>query len=254
MNNKHLEILQSGCEKWNSWRSANPQIIPDLSGVDFEDLNIDLRGYLLKKVDMSNTYFYSSNLEGTFFAETNLTGAVFRDCSMAHCHFFKTNLERTQFINCNLMYSIFGRSILKETWFNGSNLSQADLSMASVMEDIKANEGTMGYWPVAPVEGAFIGYKKLHNESIAKLLIPEDASRSSATTRKCRASKAMVLEIWDKEGSPIKSERSRRESGFIYRVGETVEPVRPFNTNRWDECSSGIHFFISKEEAQCYDL
>ena len=41
------------------------------------------------------------------------------------------------------------------------------------------------------------------------------------------------------------------DENFIYRVGETVE-VKDFDENRWDECSTGIHFFITRGEAASY--
>ena len=38
---------------------------------------------------------------------------------------------------------------------------------------------------------------------------------------------------------------------FIYRVGEIVK-VEDFDDNRWNECSTGIHFFVNKENAKNY--
>ena len=40
---------------------------------------------------------------------------------------------------------------------------------------------------------------------------------------------------------------------FIYKMGEIVE-VNNFNNDRWNECSSGIHFFITKQEALDYEF
>src|SRR6185437_601233 len=50
-----------------------------------------------------------------------------------------------------------------------------------------------------PEEGAFIGFKKCQGGVIVKLLIPEDAKRSHGTERKCRASKAVVLDVFGAE-------------------------------------------------------
>ena len=85
-----------------------------------------------------------------------------------------------------------------------------------------------------------------------KLEIPEDAKRSSATTRKCRCSKAKVVSITGiKSGKDYGAAFSQRDSGFTYRVGETVVPDS-FDEDRWNECSNGIHFFITKQEAIDY--
>ena len=40
-NPEHVEILKKGVEVWNRWREDNPEIEPDLSGEDLEE--IDLR-------------------------------------------------------------------------------------------------------------------------------------------------------------------------------------------------------------------
>ena len=86
-----------------------------------------------------------------------------------------------------------------------------------------------------------------------KLLILDDAKRSSATSRKCRCSKAKVLSLTELDGSEtdVTEVKSNYDNNFIYRVGETVE-VPDFNNDRWNECAPGIHFFITRQEAVEY--
>lgn len=79
-----------------------------------------------------------------------------------------------------------------------------------------------------------------------KLLIPEHAKRCSATGRKCRASEAEVLEVIGAEVGVSDSDAS-----FQYIKGKVVNPDK-FDEDRWNECSSGIHFFITREEAEAY--
>ena len=89
---------------------------------------------------------------------------------------------------------------------------------------------------------------------IVKLLIPSDAQRSNATGRKCRASKARVLDLQDKQGNslpPDTTAYSGHDTDFTYKQGETVH-VEDFDTNRWNECTPGIHFFITRIEAVEY--
>jgi hypothetical protein len=86
-----------------------------------------------------------------------------------------------------------------------------------------------------------IGYKKLAGGVICKIKIPAAAKRSNATGRKCRAEYAIVL-----EGEGF----SKHDRDFKYVVGETVRPTTPFNENRWEECASGIHFFLTRSEAE----
>ena len=112
---------------------------------------------------------------------------------------------------------------------------------------------------VCPTEGEFIGYKKCCFSFlflIVKLLIPSDAKRSSAFGRKCRCSKARVLGIFDLDGNETKDIDkvfSDYDIAFTYKVGEWVYPDS-FDENRFNECSSGIHFFMTFKEARDYHL
>ena len=114
------------------------------------------------------------------------------------------------------------------------------------------SESTVFFLPQCPSEGSFVAWKKA-GKIIVKLLVTEDAKRSSATTLKCRCSKAKVLAIENMDGSEsdLKEVESSYDCNFVYRVGETVE-VENFDDDRWNECSSGIHFFIARDMAVKY--
>ena len=87
-----------------------------------------------------------------------------------------------------------------------------------------------------------------------KLEIAEDAMRSSATGRKCRCSKATVLEVQDLDGTVLEHVAvSGRDENFHYVPGSVVS-VSDFDENRWNECSTGIHFYITREEAVRHEL
>ena len=131
-----------------------------------------------------------------------------------------------------------------------ANLSGADLSGASYIENAKNL-----FYPIAcPESGSFIGWKKARikdngGECIVKLEICEDAMRSSAAGRKCRCSKATVLEVHGINGDVLEqSAVSDRDENFHYVLGSVVS-VSDFDENRWNECSTGIHFYITREEA-----
>lgn len=153
----------------------------------------------------------------------------------------------------DLSYADLSNIDLRGADLRGANLSGADLRGvdligADLTQTIYSNTILNLQ---CPEEGSFIAWKKLANGEIAKLLIPEDAKRSSATSRKCRASKAIVLAIYDVDGTEISRGSSRHDWGFIYQVGETVYPDS-WDEDRWDECSHGIHFFITRREAEEY--
>lgn len=137
----------------------------------------------------------------------------------------------------------------------GADLYGADLHRAY---DVKLSLAKIS---ILPDEGDIIGWKKAWTDNempptpvIVKLLIPADAQRSNATGRKCRASKARVLDLQDKQGNSLPSDTtaySSYDTDFTYKKGETVH-VEDFDTNRWNECAPGIHFFITRIEAAEY--
>ena len=135
----------------------------------------------------------------------------------------------------------------------GADLRDADLRDADLCgADLRGAEN-INYPIACPEKGAFIGFKKARNGFIVELLIPEDAKRCSATSRKCRCSKAKVISITNHDGSDsgITEINSQHDKNFIYKIGEFVE-VNNFNEDRWNECSAGIHFFITRQEAVDY--
>ena len=142
------------------------------------------------------------------------------------------------------------KTCLRLANLSGADLRGADLSGAD-LSNVKAGHTTAMFFPQCP-DGEFVGYKKAGGK-IVKLLIPADAKRSSATTLKCRCSKAKVLDIQELDGSPseVKEVRSNYDNDFVYRLGETVF-VEDFDEDRWNECSRGIHFFISRQAAVSY--
>ena len=142
---------------------------------------------------------------------------------------------------------------LRDANLRGANLRGANLRGANLRDANLRGAKNVPYIPmICPEEGEFIGYKKASGK-IIKLCIPEDAKRSSATTRKCRCNKALVLAIYELDGSisKVTEVASSRDSNFIYRINKEVV-VDDFNEDRWNECSTGIHFFMQRREAVEY--
>ena len=143
--------------------------------------------------------------------------------------------------------NLYGANLSRADLY-GANLSRADLSCANL-----SCAKNIPFVPYAcPDFGSFIGYKKARG-LIVELEILSDAKRVSATGRKCRCDKAKVLAIQNIDGTPSisTSVASDRDSKFIYKVGEIVA-VDDFDEIRWNECSTGIHFFINRQEAVNY--
>ena len=108
------------------------------------------------------------------------------------------------------------------------------------------------WYPVGPhrfrilAEGDIVGWKKCRDNVIVKLRIPADAKRSHAFGRKCRAEFADVLEV-------IGAERgvSIHDGKTEYLAGQRVTPDG-FDEDWREECSTGVHFYISRVEAEAH--
>ena len=167
--------------------------------------------------DLRSANLYNANLRGADLRDVNLRGA-------------------------NLNYADLCGADLSCADLRSANLNYADLRGANLRGANNIPLLTAAQLNIC-AEGDIIGYKKLNSGKICKILIPQDAKRSNATTRKCRAEYAIVL-----EGEGV----SQHDSNFTYKVGETIRPTEPFCEDRWQECASGIHFFLTREEAENY--
>ena len=179
-----------------------------------------------------------ANLSWANLSEANLSGA---------------NLSGANLSGANLSGASLYRANLSWVDLSGANLYRANLSWANLSEANLSEAKNINYPIACPEKGSFIAFKKASGGFIVELEIPEDAKRCSATTRKCRCSKARVVSITNPDGTEteVTSVASKRDAGFVYKVGEVVE-VPNFDENRWNECSPGIHFFITRQEAVDY--
>ena len=174
-----------------------------------------------------------------------------------------TDLRGTNLREADLRRADLRRADLREAYLRGANLREADLRRADLrradlreayLRGADLREADLNFPIACPESGSFIGYKKAR-KYIIKLKILENAKRSSATSRKCRCDKAEVVAIENMDGTVVgvDSVRSNRDSSFIYRIGEIVS-VDNFDDNRWNECTAGIHFFITRDEAVNYNM
>ena len=165
-----------------------------------------------------------------------------------HKHWLNEDCDGWENMKANLRYADLRGADLRN-----ANLRYADLRDANLREVHLRGAVNVPFIPYAcPDFGMFIGYKKASGY-IVELEIPEDAKRLSATTRKCRCNKAKVLRIlnYDRTVADVTEVRSNYNSDFVYKVGDIVS-VDNFDEDRFNECSTGIHFFINFQEAVDY--
>ena len=125
--------------------------------------------------------------------------------------------------------------------------SRADLSGAYLygadLTGAKNAELPQAQTSITP-EGSLIVWKKCLDGVIVKLRVPEEARRSNATGRKCRFEFVDVLEVIGAEVG-ISKHNQKTE----YRTGQRVTCDK-WDENRWNECSGGIHAFLTRIEAE----
>ena len=175
-----------------------------------------------------------ANLCGADLRGANLCGANLRGANLCDA-----NLRGANLCDANLRVANLCCADLR-----GANLCDANLYDAENIPFIQMS---------CPDSGSFTAWKKASG-MIVKLLIPEDARRSSATGRKCRCDKAQVIAIETLDGEPAKTKivNSSYAASFVYEVGKTVEEPN-FCEDRFRECAPGIHFFINRKEAVDYN-
>ena len=234
---------------------CNADLRADLCNVNLRGANLcnaNLRGANLRGADLCDADLYGADLRGADLCNADLSGANLRGGNLRNANLSGGNLRNANLSGGNLCGANLRGADLCDADLCGADLHNADLRGAKNTDKIAWNAYTAFYPLQCPETGSFIGYKKASGY-IIELEICADAKRSSATSRKCRCSKAKVLAITNLDGSEsgLTEVRSNYSKEFIYRVGETVE-VPDFDDNRWNECAAGIHFFITRDEAVKY--
>ena len=187
-----------------------------------------------------------------------ITRIVFNHCVFINFPFDKMVVADNIFEDCTFINTTFPTD-----FFFWDNCIKGTVYFPC--NEYKAQKAFLDKWyPLhCPEEGSFIGWKKAilttkedgvttDTECLVKLEIPADALRSSGFTRKCRASKAKVLDIINLFTQESISEKphSTFDRNFKYEIGKTIKPKRDaFIKDRFVECGPGIHFYMSKADA-----
>ena len=228
----------------------------NLSGVNLRYANLcganlsgaNLRDTILCGASLCGANLHSVNLYEANLNSVNLSDADLRDANLRCADLCGANLCSADLRGADL----WGANIRSAT-LCGANLYGVDIRSANLYNANLSDAKNTPFVPmVCPDSGAFTAWKTAHG-FIVKLFIPEDARRSSATGRKCRCGKAVVIAIETADGKPAERYEvaSDYDYTFIYKVGETVTEPN-FCEDRFKECAEGIHFFVNRQEAVDY--
>lgn len=236
-----------------------------LGGAELEEAN--LRGANLGGANLKGANLRGANLGGADLEYADLRRANLGGANLRHANLKGADLGCADLGCSDLRCADLGGADLKDAELRGANLRRADLEDADLrgadlrgadlrganLDNILYNYYTAFLAIQCPEEGSFIGWKKV-NGYVVKLRVPEDAKRSSSTSRKCRCSHAEVLAIQKIDGTTanvVELENRSYLPATTYKVGEIVRADK-WDSDRWNECSHGIHFFISRDEAVRY--
>jgi uncharacterized protein YjbI with pentapeptide repeats len=220
----------------------------DLEGVNLAYANlqkVNLGCAILKKAYLRGAFLYEANLHAANLQHANLNAAF-----AYKANFKKANINNVNFCEANLVAANFAETNLVEAYLKGAIFYRANFGCAELPKF------------QIPQRKSLIVYKKLRDEAIATLRIPSRAARTASLSSnspemrsegkfgKCRAEQAFVVAIEDREGKPANTGKSWYNDNFIYEVGKEVKPTQNYNPDIRVECTSGVHFFMTKEEAE----
>ena len=232
----------------------------DLSGVNLYGADLrcadlsgaDLSGAILTGADLTSVDLFAANLTGANLTNANLTDAILYGVNLTRAILYGVNLTRANLTGANLTdvcleYANLTDANLTDANLTGANLYGADLRRADLtgadLTDTILDEKEQCRKGIVLTE-PIVGYKKARGGKIITLEIPVGAKVFSINNNKRRTNNAKVI---DMQGKTKLS--SIRDNSFKYRVGDEIE-IADFDENYNVECGEGIHFFLTRDEAE----
>jgi uncharacterized protein YjbI with pentapeptide repeats len=132
-NEEHLNLLLQGSQPWNEWRSANPEIKPDLRKADLHEM--DLKGANLSRAVLIDADLHGARLQGAKLAEANLRRADLHQTDFQSADLHRAILAKTDLRDANLRGADVREADLREARLSGATLEGADLAGAILHKD-----------------------------------------------------------------------------------------------------------------------
>ena len=204
----------------------------------------------LSGADLSNANLFCANLYGANLSNANLFCANLSNASLSNADLSRANLYCANLSGANLYCANLYGADLDRANLYGADLSNTNLYGADLY-GARIDAVTLARQKIVP-DGTLVVWKKLSEGVVAQLEIPNDAQRTNAIgSRKCRSSAAIVVALF-KDGVLFDGEAFDRHTGKTrYKAGEVVLPDS-YDDSALIECSNGIHWFLTREEAEAY--
>jgi hypothetical protein len=185
-----------------------------------------------------------ANLIGADLCGANLRSADLRRADLIGANLRGANLRSADLCGANLCSADLIGADLRRVDLRSADLCGANLRGANLRDCIWL-ELALAMATHLPV-GPFHAWKKCRDGVLVKLLIPGNARRSHGSERKCRAEFVKVLQVIG-----AKVGVSPHDGTTEYRTGQMVYPDG-WDEDRWNICGQGIHFFLTRAEAENY--
>jgi hypothetical protein len=233
--------LQKILDDHKKWLNNKGDKRADLQGADLQGVDLrgaDLRGVFLQGANLRGADLRGAYLQGAYLQGAYLQGVFLQGADLQGADLQGVDLERAFLQGAYLRGADLQGVFLQGANLRGTDLRGVDLRGAD-LPDFQIPEGYLIVW------------KQGLRNTLIKLAIPIEAKRTAnLKNRKCRAEFADVLEIFDQNDNNIQETKNWNiDYELIYKVGERIYPDKYDDDIRLD-CTSGIHFFLTKQEAQ----
>jgi uncharacterized protein YjbI with pentapeptide repeats len=222
----------------------------NLTGADLSGANLDradlsganlraafLNGAFLNYADLLRADLFHARLCETNLFHADLTKADLRSADLTSAQLVYADLTKADLSGANLKHANLSNAVLNGAFLNWANLSD------TLLDDVKGS--LMEYRKGKILTQDIIGYKKCESNVIVTLLIPRGAIVFSINGYKCRTNRAKVIAI---DGA------NRAYSTYkymTYYVGDEFN-IYDFDLQYNEECAPGIHFFMTRKDAENY--
>ena len=139
-NHKHVEILSQGVAAWNAWREHEPDIKPNLGGINLFKAKLananlrqtDLRKTDLREADLAEAHLVKADLRSANLRAARIIGADLKSASMSGAHLITANLSQADLQGADMRSVRLDGSDLYEARMMAANLSNANLLQSNL--------------------------------------------------------------------------------------------------------------------------
>ena len=133
---QHVEVLKEGVTAWANWRKNNPDVKPDLSGINISDVIWDNSPICNPKIDADEFLDLFSQFpaaaQGAHFPAKEELGEQLRKDAREVVRLDDVNFEGVDLRQANLSRVSLGKAQLSGANFEGANLAGAVLNEATI--------------------------------------------------------------------------------------------------------------------------